>query len=226
MKNLSILDQIETLHYLVSLENDKNILEEFVIFDANNNLYYGALKEDKTKSEKVYYGASGIDSLYKTYFYSMKNIIEKNKNQAVAELFFVIKNNKSKSLSRTKKMNVKIVHTIDQKMSGKGIGHQLLGLVDYIAMKNDIDKINLRAHAFHYAKNEDRLLKFYESAGYLPYEKTDLGTKTEKEMLTSEVDNIKTKIINFPILSKNYTVLLPQKMIVHSAYKDKEKTLE
>lgn len=244
MKNNTLFEKIENLNELLKSHPKitDNAIYSHVFFDKENELYFSTLHEIKDSNTRAHWGYTKKDhpKVLKVYSYNLLknklsdnkfNIFSKNKPyavQMVAHMIFNVETYYNEfNKTYTKEMDVNIINTIFEEYSRKGIGTNMMDLLSFYAVVEDVNEIRLSVYPFSYTKDKPESIKaFYERKNNFEISESEISKEfsTAVKKLTDEhKNNIKERIINFPTQDKNYTVLLPESYIISSSFKGKEK---
>ena len=124
-------------------------------------------------------------------------------------------------------LNKKVPHFklnfIYAKEGGKGLGSELMTpLILNSAAKENIKVIVFFAPFDHGLKNKERVINFYKKFKFDIGEDAEANTYTASKFNKKDVDTAKLKIINYPAQNYDFKVVIPEKFLEHSSFKEEE----
>jgi hypothetical protein len=187
----------------------------FLIFNKKNAPYLAILRPLINRDEVERMGLKQYNNTFKLTVYDAKDLMQYPKH--VAKMNFAF-NSTQDGVGSIYLSNI----NVNQEHSKKQLGGAMLKVLDLCAHNLGQNTIQGYAFAHNYLEDKEHsLIKFYENHGYA-FAGNDFEKILDKEYIT----NIKHVSMNFPTKNRTYTVIIPQKHLVASGFKDNQQAIE
>lgn len=224
--SVSIIDTIKTIDGCLKKNPIFNymVLKKYVFFDKDGAPYFAVLKKLPYK-EYDDYDLDPTDKGFQIFVYPFSNVKKAIKKNFIASAIICINEEGTEMISKDQ-VYLSRIWLEDQNYKQKGIGSNLLKIIDLFALNNNKKVVcgyfapfgfmsgNTRQVKQFYNKSNYKILTSRKSARYsFSYDliKKLLGAKTTK-----------LAAINFPTKKFDFTVIVPKNKIFASSYKGEE----
>jgi len=228
MAQLSIYKTVERIDFDISRNIDyffAKMMERaeqcFVVFNNEQDAFVGIMTQiEKRDAEMLHYSDQARRYMAVNFYEHDMLFYALSENHFDARMHF--------SFLKSDPTSIKLEMIYSKKhVTGKGVAAGMLAVLDQIATTKNIKQITGTLMPFDYCENmPERLTKFYARNHYNIVRKNkeqpvaQSGDKLRHALNKEVVHQIKHKTMLVPTSTRNFTVIVPDRFVMHSGYKE------
>lgn len=202
----------------------KKTVNKYVFFDNYNKPYLATINIDKTN---LFQKECSIYSNEKSY--TIRVFDKQNDYELVAKSVFTIVYDKKAEVYEKSSVYLSRIELLNKEFAQKGIAKNMLKIIELYANNKKRKEICAYIIPYSFAStNPAGVYLFYDKMGFKDKSTIDKNNNlyTAYKFLEPRKNaELKLSIINYPTKNTQYTLIIPQHLIVASHYQEVEKEL-